>query len=513
MNASVLIADGDQPRARRLSAAIRELGLEVRRASHGAAALEMALAEPPAVLVVQLSLPLIEGAQLGQILRTNPRTRAVELLYLADSRSEAGRQELDGAIAPPPVDSTAVARQTRDLAERWAQRGGAPEAVDEDSVGVDGELSQLPLADLLQLFHVSQKTGVIELRRGEGRSAQAGRVQIRDGDIASAELGTAASEKALYRLLAWESGSFSFRPGRLSVESMLASATPALLREGRDQLEARKREARSLPPLDATVRLKVRRASLPIVIHPLTQEVLLVLEAYSRVRDVVEHCSFPDYSVLRTLHTLIDRDMVEIRHETVESDPAEAPGAFPSALGARLRDWLGTDREAPAGPRDARLLVVASDPSASVEFRRLIAKLPNARMSPPDDSGTEQLGSMGRLGVEDGLAIELVEVPADPRFEALWPLAGHAAVGILLLLSGPVAAAVQAVQAAADCLRDLPRARIFYLLLVDKGAGVEPEALREHLSLFDDSSLFLIPADNSDTADAILREMFVRILP
>jgi len=50
-------------------------------------------------------------------------------------------------------------------------------------------------------------------------------------------------------------------------------------------------------------------------------------------------------------------------------------------------------------------------------------------------------------------------------------------------------------------------------LLLEKDAGVEAEALRENLSVFDDSSLFLIPIGKGGTAEVLLREMFLRILP
>jgi hypothetical protein len=54
---------------------------------------------------------------------------------------------------------------------------------------------------------------------------------------------------------------------------------------------------------------------------------------------------------------------------------------------------------------------------------------------------------------------------------------------------------------------------MFHLLLLEKNAGVEAEALRENLSVFDDSALFLIPIGKGGTAEVLLREMFLRILP
>ncbi len=508
---TVLIADGDFQRGKRLAAACEQLGLATNLATHGAAALEVALSKPPAVLVAQFGLPLIDGAQLGDILQANPRTRSVGVLYLADNAIEAARKTPGGEIFGPPVDSEAVARRVRALVEERREGEADGEASGQEVGGVEGQLSQLPLADLLQLFHVSQKSGSVDLRRG----GQSGRILLRAGEIVHAEIGAIAGEKALFRLLAWDRGEFKFEPGAAAEEPTLDKPTRALLQEGQRQNRELALRADSLPPLDSSVHLKIRRSSLPVVIHPLTQEVLLVLEAHSRVGDVIDRCSFPDYQVLRTLHTLVERGMVELRGAAEEA--ATAPVAqrlFSHAPGARLREWLGAEAVEKLGIRDARLMVVAADPTGSREFNRLIANLPGAEIRDAAKSEpSERLGVIGRLAVDDQVGIEFAEVPADPRFSALWPLVGHGAVGILMVLSGPVAAALEAVRPAYEALRRLPRARIFHLLLLEKDTGVEADALRENLAVFDESSLFLIPIGKGETAQLLLREMLIRILP
>ncbi len=512
---TVLIADGDFQRGKRLVAACEQLGLGARVVTHGAAALEIALSEPPSVLVAQFGLPLIDGAQLGGILQANPRTRTVGVIYLADNAIEAARKEIGGEIVGPPVDPEAVARRVQALLEERVQDKGEDEPTSEEVGGVGGQLSQLPLADLLQLFHVSQKTGIVDLRRGRNpESAESGRVLLRGGEIVHAAVRSITGEKALYRLLAWDRGEFRFAPSAVAEESSLDKPTRSLLQEGLRQNQELARHADSLPSLDSNVHLKIRRSSLPVVIHPLTQEVLLVLEAYSRIGDVVDRCSFPDYQVLRTLRTLIERGMVELREASDEVEEPVAKRLFSHAPGARLREWMGVDAVGFDGPRDARLLVVAADPAAAREFSRLIANLPGATINDSSESGpVDHLGVLGRLEVDDEVGIELVEVPADRRFSALWPLAGHGAVGVLMVLTGSVAGALEAVRPVSEALSAVPRARIFHLLLLEKDAGVEAEALRENLSLFDDSSLFLIPIGKGSTAGVLLREMFLRILP
>ena len=513
---TVVIADGDFQRGKRLAAACKQLGMDAKLATHGAAALEIALSERPAVLIAQLGLPLIDGAQLGGILQANPRTRSVGVIYLADNAIEADRRPVSGEIVGPTVDSEAVARRVQALVEARMHGKAGRGSRSDDVGGVEGQLSQLALADLLQLFHVSQKSGRVDLRRdSEAGSSESGRVLLRVGEIVHAEIGPIAGEKALFRLLAWDRGEFNFASGAVTEESTLDKPTRALLQEGLRQNQELALHADSLPPLDSNVHLKIRRSSLPVVIHPLTQEVLLVLEAFSRVREVVDHCSFPDYQVLRTLRTLSERGMIELCDASEEVEkPVAADRLFSHAPGARLREWMGADTFDANGVRDARLLVVAADPAGSREFCRLIANLPGAAICDNAKSDSiDRIGVLGRLAVDEEVGIEFTAVPADPRFSALWSLAGHGAVGILMVLTGPVAAALEAVRPAFETLRALPRARVFHLLLLEKDAGVEADALRENLSLFDDSSLFLIPIGKSETAEVLLREMLVRILP
>jgi hypothetical protein len=245
--------------------------------------------------------------------------------------------------------------------------------------------------------------------------------------------------------------------------------------------------------------------------------VLVILELYARVQDVVDHCSYPDYQVLRTLHTLIRRGMVELRRGP---DPATAPPAetrlFAPARIARLREWMEASRPRGAPPRDAKLLVVASDAGATRDFVRMLGRLPGVAIDERFTTGSysvDDLTSLGRITVDEGLGIELVHTPIGERFAPLWPMAGHGALGALFLLAGPASRAVESVRGALTALRRMPRARIFSLLLLEKGERVVPEEVRENLALLDQGSLFLIPLESNEKSGSLLREMLQRVLP
>src|SRR5216117_1033268 len=201
MAAAVLIADGDADRGRKIAAACRTLGIDVRVARHGAAALEISLADKPTAMVAQVALPLIDGTRLAEILHTNPHTRAMRMLFLDDGEHDEAAESRLGRVIPGRADPATIARLIETLllehGPRPAANGAGPGAP-----GVEGKLSQVALPELLELFHVNRKTGVIALREGAGRRAATGQIDLCDGDVVQARIGNVAGEKALYRLLA-----------------------------------------------------------------------------------------------------------------------------------------------------------------------------------------------------------------------------------------------------------------------------------------------------------------------
>jgi hypothetical protein len=333
--------------------------------------------------------------------------------------------------------------------------------------------------------------------------------------VVHAASGETQGVKAFFRLLGWERGSFSFRPGsNPQLPVTIETPTRALLREGQRQLQEWQRVGVAMPRMDDHVRLRIERSALPNVIHPLTQEVLLVLELHSRVSDVVEQCSYPDYQVLRTLATLVDRGIVELHHEPETSSDSERQGLYSPAQVARLREWRGGARGAEA--QDAKLLVVSSGLAATREFARRLQELPGVELDARAAAGAfeeEDLLVLGRVAVDDDLGIQLVHLPVGPELAPFWATAGYGALGSLLLLADPVGAAVARVAPVAAALGRLPRSRLFHLLLVKAGERVDPEAIRRNLSLLEDGSLFLVPLEHPPKARAMLREALARVLP
>ncbi len=514
MSSGILIADGNRTRAQRIGEACGARGLATAFAVQGAEALETALADVPDVVIAPTDLPLIDARKLAEILRANPRTQEVRFLFLGRDAA-AIETGLFDEVLPPSTDPEDVAMRVEAM---LAQRARFDEVEREAGADheVQGTLSQIPLTDILQLFHMNRRTGVLELSRREpGGRHERGVLWIRDGNLLQASCGRAEGEKAMFRLLAWREGSFAFSPNRPAGAARILTPTRALLLEGMRQLDEWDRLRGTLPPLDAQVVLTMKKSDLPSGVHPLTQEVLLLLEIHDLVRDVVDHCSHPDYQVLRTLQTLADRGIVQIRRDP--DRPGERGGALftPHQL-RRLRDWLGAGRPRGHPVRDAKVLLVSPDPAGTRDFVRLLAGLPGMTLAPEFERGRfsgEDVAPVGRLAVGDGLGLEWLHVPTEPRLAPVWPLAAHGALGALLVVPGADREAEAAVAPLAEALRQRPRARIFHVRLLRKGERLAAEEIQGRLSLLDEASLFLVQLESGKDPVTLLRTMLARVMP
>lgn len=515
---SILIADGRADCAEPLARAFEAAGRPATIAAHGAAALEIALSRPPRLLVVHAELPLVDAAKLAEILRANPRTRHVPFLVL-------GREARRGGLAQVGdewLDETATAEVVVAAAARMLERQAR---VDQLELGahaaarLEGSLQDLRPADLVLMLHQRRATGRLTLRIAAEGEAEPARLRFANGELQAVALGAVHGEKALFRVLEWTDGGFLFEPGPVEGPAALKHPTRALLAEARRQREEWLRLAPKLPPIESPVRLRVARADLPPVLHPLTQEVLERIEQASCVGDVIDRSAQPDYQVLRTLHTLAERGIVEFGRARLAPPDAVAHALFSEAQVRRLRGFVQAERRAGTALPNAKLLVVAANEEAIRRFATLLEKVPGAELAPtvPRDGGGRDpkrpLTPLARLAVDRELAIDLIHLPSQTAFAPLWAFAAHRALGAIVLHDAPIGAGAGELAEVSSVLARQPGARTFHVVLLGAGERVPPEELRQNLSLLDSASLFLLPLDPSKDPSSLLRSLFARIVP
>ncbi|MEN8181598.1 MAG: DUF4388 domain-containing protein [Myxococcota bacterium] len=513
MRGTILIADADVVRGSGVAKACELRGLRTRQTVTGPSALELALADVPDLVVAGHALPMIESPRLAEILRSNPRTQAVPFLFLGPATHPSEQSAFDETL-PLGADPEDVALRVEAMLTRRSRVEAVARGAGEDHE-ISGKLAQVSLADVLQLLHLNQRSGSLDVTRriAAGREER-GRILLREGNAIQAEAGAVEGEKALFRLLGWSEGSFAFSPGAIQVAPRITAPTRALLLEGARHLDEWSRARTQLPGLEAQVRLRVSSGELPNVVQPLTQEVLLLLEIYSRVGDVVDHCTYPDYQVLRTLHTLIEREIVELR-QGPERSP-EGPSLFSVPQVRRLHEWLRNEGARGQGFGEAKLLLLASSENATREFLRRLEKLPGVEAPPRPERripAGEDFAPAARIAVSDEAALEVLHVPAGPAYAPLWKLAAHRALGAVLVLDGTGAAARALLDGCGRVLGAPPRARIFHAVLQDAEQSGDPRRLREALELDESASLVVLPPTGGEVAEAALRGLLASVVP
>jgi CheY-like chemotaxis protein len=90
MPASIIIADDYEDNRELLSLMLMSDGYTIREARNGRECVTMALAEPPSLILVDLSMPELDGWAVLKALRADERTRAVPCVAVSASAT-AGR--------------------------------------------------------------------------------------------------------------------------------------------------------------------------------------------------------------------------------------------------------------------------------------------------------------------------------------------------------------------------------------------------------------------------------------
>jgi CheY-like chemotaxis protein len=513
VNPLILIADGRDARRRQLAEAFRARGLEIEVVADGASALEQALSLRPALVVAASDLSLVEAPKLAEILRANPRTRSVRFVFVGEDGHVLDTHDSSDAFLPQEVlleDVVATAESELAIRDRLSELNNAVEEQDRPS----GYFPDVPLLEVMHCLNLWKRSGRLDLRR-EGHKGGQGRgsVWLHDGEVVDAELGDAQGRKALYRLMEWEHGQFALDPSGLHVKRTPIAPLGPLLKEGTRQLSQGRVLGAQLPAHDSPIRLRVRASDLPNILHPLTQEVLSLLELHATVAEVVDHCSYPDYQVLRTLSTLADRAIIELGPQALRGH--DDTQLFDDHQIRRLNEWtLCEPIHSPRAP--LKLLVAASRPEALSDFAGLLRRVPGATLASGFESGEADSRCFSRLALVEcdaGVAIELINVPIAEELAPLWPTAGSGALGTLFLLSGSVGQAASNVQPMNDALRRLPRSRIFNLYLFHKDEPISASELGENISLIDEASLFMLPLEGGKPPLALIRSVFSRVVP
>ena len=335
-------------------------------------------------------------------MRTNPRTEDIPLIILSDETVVENSMPgfLEGVLVKPlNLD------EVRSHIAQVFQRSDAVREVGHESGTVSGSLAQISMADLLQVFSMNRRTGVLQLQ--VPGVTQVAEVYVNEGRIEEAVSGQTRGEKALYRVIGFKDGQFSFVPGRTPPSRSLDATTDMLLIEGMRQADELERLKDELPPSHARLEQIMPSDEIPPGLHPVSAAIMGALMHSARVGDLIDRSSAPDLEAYLALKSLMSAGVLR-----AVVDDATATGSLLTAdeafeLRSRLRR-IGLPPMFMGAPKLALVVTTVFDARA---LFAMMARWPEFEAAPGETVGS--FGSLGSLTLEQGLVVDVFALAAD----------------------------------------------------------------------------------------------------
>ncbi len=300
MRKNILFAVNDISEYRSLKERLNQRGFTVIESKSGSDALEKMVLERPSIILMEGELSIIEGFKLFEILKTNPRTRELPVIFIHRERVDLPyfNMELDLYILKPFHEDEIIRKIELIFLSK--------ESMLYEKGEVEGSLAHISLADLLQILSMNRRDGIITLSDEERR----GEIYLVKGNIINATIGGLEGEKALFRLLHWKKGKFRFTSGSVVSPVRITKPTYNVLMEGMRQMDEIARIIKLVPDEDELFIVDQEKIHQLCKREGVYKELAYIFDIYRKVSDVVENCSYPDYEVYIALLELIREGIV-----------------------------------------------------------------------------------------------------------------------------------------------------------------------------------------------------------
>jgi pSer/pThr/pTyr-binding forkhead associated (FHA) protein len=198
------------------------------------------------------------------------------------------------------LDDTAVKKSLEEAAAKSAKK----------SSSMTGKIEEIPLPDLLQLFHTSKKNGVLVVKND-----REGRIYLRTGRVYYAVIDdnhAMGPQKSFNRIITWEQGDFELAaPDTQQFTQELNSSTEALLMDALRQLDEFKRLQSELPQLSSNLALMSPMTAALRDLTPDQLDVLQLVHNYGSLQSLLDLTDKDDLVAAEALSTLIKRGYVQ----------------------------------------------------------------------------------------------------------------------------------------------------------------------------------------------------------
>jgi DNA-binding response OmpR family regulator len=331
---NLLLVDADPRSLRVLEISLRKAGYNVAASADATNALEMLEIARPDLILSDTRLPGMDGFALVEELRKNPEWAAIPIIFLSSDMSVESKvhgleRGVEDYLTKPIYIKEIIARVNLVLQRK--QRAGLEERSGAGKTRFTGSLADMGLVDLLQTVDNSKKSGVLYVTSNEQRAL----MYFREGMLVDAELGSLRGERAVFRTLLWNEGTFEIDFRDVRREDVIQTSTQGVLMEGMRRLDEWGRLLEQMPKLESV--FEVNGEELLRRLAELPDEVNTVLKHFDGKRSVLQIIDRSDQDDLEALTVISKLYFEGLIYETGRMVAADEGGARTAAGGESER--------------------------------------------------------------------------------------------------------------------------------------------------------------------------------
>lgn len=241
----ILIVEDDENSLLFIQYNLEIAGYDVVTAEDGVEGLSQTREHNPDLIISDIMMPKMDGYEFCHQLKSNPQTAHIPFVFLSakgmvSERVRGMRMGAQDFIAKPfnpeeLVTRVAVILQT--LEDQKHKYNSVNE-------GLKGSLTEMEMTDLLQMLKLGRKTGTLNIRYEDYE----GKIFFKDGVPLKAYCGVLDDEKAIFRMMYWDKGQFTFEPGLVEVDKTINMKLENILLEGSRLTDELKKDFGELLP-------------------------------------------------------------------------------------------------------------------------------------------------------------------------------------------------------------------------------------------------------------------------
>ena len=190
------------------------------------------------LILTDVSMPGVDGIELCRRVRRHSLIRHTPLIFLSGWDDYKDRYRGFEAGADEYLSKETPVRELMIRIQLVLRRYSAIGERGVKGPAMEGRLEIIGMPGLLQMCGLGRLTGVLSV----GTAGRPAVVSFREGEVIAATAGGPTGADAIYELLSWAEGNFSFAPGEVEGDPMQPALTELLL-EGCRRLDERQRAA------------------------------------------------------------------------------------------------------------------------------------------------------------------------------------------------------------------------------------------------------------------------------